>query len=398
MPTELHFVFVNGLTDPDHYATAEGALKGLSNAVVAAVKKRAPATLKVDAIPINVYTNLDGTVPPDGSGTDDGSQQDVANKWRSQLVAKLKKAFPNGEKNIVLVGHSTGGRVSMEVTANVGTDNQVGSANYGFQDRIAGVVTVHGMLDSLNQYPTSPKIISFETGCKVEKKAGWCGYAANITSWPATNWVATNKRALTLTGSYDDCGFPIWGEQSDNALPLRAQGAPSVVGVGLSKLSSGSYGVAHGQYYGDFCHSDITNAGPRHQTAIDNATAAISKWLFDSAPVVVNSREDDQMMASPVISAGTLSLLRPLEAPCPTLWVPPADTPLQLVGNCSHPGLMDGDDHPMTAAQLFTSVNGACGGAVQWKNIHSDAHAGTVWFKAYAQPAKDPGVMGTLLP
>ena len=343
-----------------------------------------------------MYTNVDGTVP--NPGTDDGTGQEVANKWRSQLVAKLKAAFPNGEKNIVLVGHSTGGRVSMEVTADVGNDNQVGSANYGFKDRIAGVVTVHGMLDALSKYPTSPHIVSFQLGCEVEKKPGWCDYAANITSWPAADWVATNKRSLVMTGSYDDCGFPIWAEQSDNALPLRAQGSPASVGLGLAQLDTGSFSVAHGVYYGDFCHSDITNAGPRHATAIANATAQISKWLFESAPITVNASAGDQSMASPVLAGGTLSMLRPLEAPCPTLWVPPTDTPVALVGNCSHPGLNDGDDHAMTAAQLFVSGNGACGGAVQWKNIHTDAHAGTVWFKAYAQPATNPGVLGSVLP
>ena len=400
-PLALHFVYVNGLSDPDHYANAGGSLKGLSNAVAADVKAKAPAfeaahnvKISTTATFANVYTNLDGSVPD--PGTDDGTGQQVANKWRSQLVAKLKQAFPNGEKNIILVGHSTGGRAAMEVTADVGPDNKVGSANYGFKDRVAGVVTVHGMLDALSEYPTSA-VISFELGCSAAKKPGWCGYAANISSWPAADWVATNRRSLVMTGSFDDCGFPIWGEQSDNALPLRAQGSPASVGLGLAKLSSGAYGASHGVYYGDFCHSDITNAGPRHATAITNATSNISKWLFESAPVVVNDKENDQRMTSPSIAGGTRSVLRPIEAPCPTLWEP-TDRPIDLVGNCSHPGLTDGDDHAMTAAQLFSTSNGECGGSVQWKNVHDDAHAGTVWFKAYAQPSKDAGVLGSLLP
>ncbi|MDB4945812.1 MAG: hypothetical protein JWP97_5346, partial [Labilithrix sp.] len=396
---ELHLVYVNGLIDPANYAKGEGTLVSLDKAVLAAVKARLPAyeaandvDVTVDARRINVYTDLNGNVPT--PGTDDGSGAEVAVKWRSQLAAKLAKAFPKGEKNIVLIGHSTGGRVSMEMAADVGgPSGLVGFGNWGWRDRIAGVVSVHGMLDALGGYTTSPRVVSFELGCKTSKKSGWCEYAANISAVPAADWVAVNKRSLVLTGEYDDCGFPIWGETSDNALPLRAQGSPASVGFSLAKLSGGQYSVAHGTLYGRFCHSDITSGtSPRHQQSVTNATNAIVKWLFDSAPRVMNPLEEDQAAHSPTLSGGASSVVRPVPAACPAGW---KGAGLSLAGNCSHPGFTDGDDHPMTAAQLVATKVG-CGGSVQWKNTHGDGHAGTLWFKAYGEPAAKSGLLDAL--
>lgn len=398
---ELHLVYVNGLLDPPNYAKGEGTFSTLDKAITKELKAKLPAyeaanhvKVTFDSKRINVYTDLNGNVPT--PGTDDGTGAQVATKWRSQLAAKLGKAFPNGEKNIVLIGHSTGGRVSMEMAADVGgPSGLVGFGNWGWKDRIAGVVSVHGMIDALGKYTTSPRVVSFELGCKAQKKSGWCEYAANIGAWPAADWVAKNKRSLVLTGAFDDCGFPLWAETSDNALPLRAQGSPASVGLSLAKLQGGEYGAAHGIYYGDFCHDDITSgASPRQKQAVENATKAISSWLFTSAPRVLNHDEDDQSAKSPSLAGGATSATTAINTSCAAGWK--AKGPIAVVGNCSHPGLVDGDDHPMIPSQI-TATSVACGGTVKWKNVHPDGHAGTLFYKVYTEPSTKAGLLDALV-
>lgn len=392
-PLELHFAFIHGVDG------SENDLADLETAIRDRVEARRPAfeaanhvQLSVSSVRFNLYKDKDGS----SFGTDDGSQDDVARHWRSQLATKLADAFPNGEKNIILVGHSTGGRVAMEIAADVGgSTNTLGVANWGFTKRIAGVVSVHGMLDALKNYATIGDVVPFSLGCKAVQSSGWCGYAANVSGLPAADWVATNRHSLLLTSVVTDdrCGKSPWKEPSDQTLPTRAQGTPAGVGLHVLSDRDGVYRPSHGIPYGEFCHSDITRSGSsRHVEAVQNATARIETWLFDEEPRVVNTTSESQTYDTPTLDNLATSDPYTFAPGCP---LGTFSGGLDVVGNCHHPGYYDGDDHAMYPEQLIYTFDGRCGGTVRWKNIHDHKHSGTMWFKAYAFD-KRGGVLATL--
>src|SRR5437879_677112 len=82
--------------------------------------------------------------------------------------------------------------------------------------RIAGVVTIQGMVDALggSNYNVAG-FTSFETACKdggaisgfgssCAPGNGWCEYAGRVDGLGAGDWVAKNRRALMLT-SWASC-------------------------------------------------------------------------------------------------------------------------------------------------------------------------------------------------
>lgn len=401
-PLELHLVYVHGVGDSNSYARSDGALADLDAAVLTLIDERRPEfelasgrKLAVTSHRFNLYTDASGQLA--SPGTDEGSREEVAEKWRSRLAAKLAEAFPNGEKNILLVGHSTGARAAVEVSADVGgSDNALGAGKWGFGDRIAGVVSVHGMLDALGRYEALTGLVPFELGCKVVKPSGWCGYAAKVSALPAADWVSTHRHSLVLTSVVRDgrCGQTLWNEPADQTLPVRAQGNPAAYGLGLAVDGDGVYRPAHGVEYGEFCHSDITDPGKaRHADAVAAASTRIAAWLFDSAPRVVNASAESQSYATPVLQGLTSATPFVFSFSCPVGSA--AIVPIDVVGNCHHPGYFDGDDHAMSAPQIVSTADNVCGGSVSWKNIHDHPHSGTLWFKSYATGTG--GVLATLL-
>ena len=82
---------------------------------------------------------------PGCSTTQQGEPCTTAYEWRYRLAQEVNRLFPAPAKNVILIGHSAGGRVSMDVAANYGT----GGANthdWGVQSRIAGVVSLNGVI------------------------------------------------------------------------------------------------------------------------------------------------------------------------------------------------------------------------------------------------------------
>lgn len=400
-PLELNVVFVHGVGSPEGYLRSDLDLVDVEAAVLAGIGERRAAyeagsgrTLAVTSTRLNLYTDLAGNLPT--PGTDEGSGQDVAAHWRGRLAEKLAHRFPNGEKNIVLVGHSTGARAAMEVAADVGgADNVLGAGKWGFSQRIAGVVSAHGMIDAVGGYRPLGEITPIGPACKVVKPSGWCDYARNVSAVPAADWVATHLRSLVLTSAPSDgrCGISLWSEPSDQLLPLRAQGNPAAVGIGVSADGNGVFRPAHGIQYGEYCHSDITNKGsPRHFEAVEALASRVTTWLFDDAPRVVNVSSESQTYDTPVLQGLTSSSPFAFSFSCPA--GSPSPGTLDVVGNCHHPGFRDGDDHAMGVDQLVSVGDDHCGGTVAWKNVHDHPHSGTVWFKSYAGGAG--GVLATL--
>lgn len=397
---ELHFAFINGFQDPADYVEADRDLVDLEAALTKVVTEKKAAIeaehklpLVFSSVRINPYTSvLNHPLIP---ALDDGAGVEVARKWREQTVAKLKAAFPNGERNIVLIGHSTGARVAYEITANVDGNDNVGGRDWGLRDRIAGVVSVNGMLDALAKYKTLVGVVDFENGCKNIKKAGWCAYAANFSALAAAEWVAANKRTLAITSSaMPECGLAAFSEPSDQALPLRAQGTVGAPGLLTITDPTGKVQPAHVISYGSYCHWDLVKtSSPRHAAAVAAAAAPVVDWLFESAPRVVNADPAKQVYETSTVSATRTSSTKTFASPCPSGL---ADTgKVEAVGACLHPD--GGVEHAMAPEQLVVNSDNACGAKVAWKNTHTDsANPGVVWFKTYG--GTQPGGFLSTLP
>ncbi|MBI5534554.1 MAG: hypothetical protein HY898_17645 [Deltaproteobacteria bacterium] len=393
---QLSLVFVHGFEGSDaRRAVAQDDLKDVEAYVLDAIGARAAAyeakrgvKLLIQSRRVNLYTDLqDQLLSPSLDSEGDGTGIATANHWREQLAAKIQQAYPNGERNLVLVGHSTGGRVSVEVAANVGDNSGPESHDWGLQDRIAGVVTAHGAIDALDSPAydfTGPT--SFHFGCALVNEVGICDYLSYISGTAAADSLALQGRALMLT-SQADCGLSAWTGASDQTLPTAAMGSPHAWGMTLVPANGKTLVPAHGYLYGEFCHSDLTDSGsPRHQSAVAALGEQVLDWLFVAAPRVANPDSPDKFIETSELPAGTPSPSYPVLADCGPaaldLGVP------EVVGVCLHPGLLDGDDHAVDSEGLMVTDGADCGGSFVWKHSHQgEEHAARLWYKSYSVPA-----------
>ena len=291
----LNLLFVHGVMSGGGRATAERALADLEAYVTSGLAGRIAAyegahpdvIIELQSRRVNLYTGLDGAVlSPSIDSPSDGTGVPVATNWRRQLAAKLEQAYPGGERNIIVIGHSTGARAAMEVAANVGADGQPGSHDWGVADRIFGVITLDGMLHDLQSKDFNflgP--LDFITGCEIEQEKGWCEYAGLVSGVPAADAVTTGKHSLVLIAA-GDCSPSVWTGENDQVLPLLAQGCPAAPGTHVTPGPNGNV-VAPGEYYGPFCHSDTTNASSaRHASAVAAAGDSMESWLDGLLPAL----------------------------------------------------------------------------------------------------------------
>ncbi|HEX6290097.1 MAG TPA: hypothetical protein VFZ66_12945 [Herpetosiphonaceae bacterium] len=340
---------------------------------------------------------------PGCTTTKQGQPCTTAYEWRYRLAREIESKFPGDAKNVILVGHSTGGRVAMEVAANVGPDG-VGTMNWGVQHKIAGVVSVQGMLDALNS--SKYNVVgsaSFVTTCKngdpilgfgssTALGNGWCEYAGYIGGFPAADWVAKNKRALMLI-SYASCSPSLWTGYSDGPLPYDAQGSTAATGIQMTPAPGQTWRPAHGVKYGSFCHSAITSTSDsNHAAAVSAAKTRLLNWIFDSAPRTAAQGS----VTTDTLSYNTSSPVYAIGGSCGTGEI---DSGVAVTGVCKHPGYFDGDDHVVAASELTIIDGASCGGSFKWTQRHdsSNRHAATLWWKTYSQPASRD-LIGTLTP
>lgn len=385
---ELQIVFVHGVTQTDSARrVAHEQLIDLERAVVERIAARGDDRVVVSTARVNIYTDDSGElVTPRFDDLADGTGLTTANAWRSQLIAKTNAVFPTG-RNIIFVGHSTGGRVVAEV-----------GASPEMRDRVAGVVTVHGMIDAL-QNPKYDVIgpTSYVTGCKLFKSDGWCEYSGLISGVPALDWLARERHVLTLTGAAS-CIPGFWEGANDQALPLQAQSSPWSPGLRLTPALGRTHAAAHGTFYGEFCHPDVVNPNSsKHVAAVTAASTAIVEWLFDSAPRVVASEEanpDEPVEIAP-LAADVLSSPIAVAGACPDGRRPMGK--IDVAALCRHPGVFDGNDHPFdTSNQIDLEVGAQCDATVRVAHHHAgQQHALRVWTKSYSLP-KGGGLISTL--
>jgi len=398
----VRFAFVHGvLGEAGSQATAQDEALDMETYLLAHADERAAQyesdhpgiEIEIASTRLNLYTDVqDALLVPGLDEIADGTGSTTANRWREQLARKLDLAYP-GQGNLVVIGHSTGARVAMEVAAGVVDDDGPGSHVWGVEDRIAGVVSLHGMIDALGN-PEYDFIgpIEFLTGCQLAAADGWCEYASEISGVPASDWVATHKRALALI-SWADCSPSGWTGQNDKSLPLRAQGSPDVAGMTMTPIQGGTYAPAHGVLYGNFCHSDPTSrSAAAHEAAVAAAMDHVLDWVFVAAPRVANPGLGAQTIDIDPLPAGIWSSAISRGEGCPVGEID-AGVP-EVAGTCIHPG---GSDHPMDEHDMVETTDGPdCTGSVRWQHLHADdMHPARLWMKAYAQPP-DGGLVATL--
>lgn len=435
---ELNLLYVHGIQNcAASRQNAGGALAHLDAAVAAALPARIAAFeaahpgvgITVNSARANLYTATPSGFHPSDSPnplnmddwevgdpgcvtTQQGDPCTTAYEWRHRLRAEIERLYPAPAANIVLIGHSSGARAAMEVTADVGPSGAAGSFDWGVRERIAGVVTVHGMLDAIGDSTYNVVgFTSFETACKNGEAIlgfgdscapgnGWCEYAGRVDAFPAADWVAQQKRALMLTG-WGSCSPSAWTGRSDGSLPYDAQGSPLAVGLDMTPAPGQTWRPAHGELYGAFCHSAITNAGhAQHAAARDAARQRLLDWLFVAAPRVANSGSN----TTASLGLNQFSATFQMGTACPAGTVDDAITVgtkgpgIDVVGVCRHPGFFDGDDHAVALSEISVTNGATCNGSYRWQQAHdgSNNHAATLWWKTRAVSALAPDLVGQL--
>ncbi len=397
----VRFAFVHGvLGSADAQTNAESQAADMEAYLLVHAEERATQyeldhpgiDVEIASTRLNVYTDVQGNLLSPGlDEVGDGTGITTANRWREQLALKLDLAYP-GQGNIVVIGHSTGARAAVEVAASVGDDLGPGSRDWGVEDRIAAVVSLHGMIDALGN-PEYDFLgpIDFLTGCELAQPTGWCEYAANVSGVAAMDWVAANKHALALIG-WADCSPSLWTGQNDKSLPLRAMGSPDVAGMTMTPIRDGQQAPAHGILYGNFCHSDVTSSSSAaHDAAIAAAMDRVLDFVFVAAPRVANRGLDAQAIEIDPLPDGVWSSFVDRGDGCGD----ELDAgPPEVAGSCIHD---DADDHAMNDEDVVEVMDGRdCTGSARWQHLHQDEMVSAkLWLKAYSQPAGG-GLVSTL--
>jgi hypothetical protein len=433
---EVHVLYVHGVQNCDGARqNAERSLRDLDAALTAELPERIAAyeashpglKLALYSAHANLYTApSSGEQPSDSSDPlrmDDwevgdpgcaakrqGEPCTTAYEWRYRLAQEIQRKIPPTAKNILLVGHSTGARVAFEVAANVGPDG-VNTQDWGVQARIAGVVTVHGMLDALGRDAyNSIGPFGFAATCKIGEAVlgfgdgcahgnGWCEYAADVSGFAAADWVASEKRALMLTG-FASCSPSLFSGQTDGPLPIDAQASPLATGISMTTAPGQTLRPAHGSRYGAFCHSTITSGSAQgHAEAVASAKNRVLDWLFVAAPRVVASGS----VSVPSLARDQSSPSVALVSALPSGWVSDVgagEAGVEIAGVCRHPGFSDGDDHTVSADELAVATEADGSPSFRWTQAHDrdNSHAANFFWKLRAVQESSPDLLGALSP
>ena len=162
--------------------------------------------------------------------------------WANNLADSIGRHFPD-KRNIILIGHSAGGKASLYAVA-----NNVG----GVREKVAMVVTINTPIKPLGGYYITGGV-SVTDYCRARwlgADEGICDSISNYDSSQDGGWVAENKHWLAFVSSefapssnqFDFGGVDAWPRNMDDStIPISAQ-------------YSDEADVVH---YGQYGHSDF---------------------------------------------------------------------------------------------------------------------------------------------
>ena len=162
--------------------------------------------------------------------------------WAQNVADSINTHFSDKD-NLILVGHSMGGKTALYITAH-NTGN--------ISDKVAAVVTINSPIRNLNQYyvPSGVPMVDYCRTTLLGSDTGICNSLAYYDSYYDGITVSKNKHWLALVSAesaplspkFDRTGVDIWPRNMDDGVvPLSAQ------------FSDGADII----YYGEHGHSDI---------------------------------------------------------------------------------------------------------------------------------------------
>ncbi|MFC1949572.1 esterase/lipase family protein [Chloroflexota bacterium] len=223
---ELNFVFLHGMGgNPCTFQLMSDQIKDLIPAYIYRYQRMYPGTeIRVDTLS-RCYPGYVGIAT-----------------WAENVVDSINTRF-SGKDNIILIGHSTGGKVALYAAAR-NTGN--------IADRVAAVVTINSPVRRLNQYYV-PGGGPMEDYCRTTLLGSDQGVCNSLAVYDSSedglivsqtkDWLAfVSSEEAPLSRQYDRSGVDVWPRNRDDGIvPLPAQ------------FSDGADVV----YYGEYGHSDV---------------------------------------------------------------------------------------------------------------------------------------------
>ncbi|MBN1367132.1 MAG: hypothetical protein JW967_04330 [Dehalococcoidales bacterium] len=161
--------------------------------------------------------------------------------WANNIATSCKSFFH--ENNLILIGHSMGGKTALYATA-----NDIG----GLQDEVAAVITINSPVKNLNHYYFTGGADYWSAAWLIPQDHGVVGSLEQYDASADGTWVGTNKHWLALCSAesapqseqFDVSGVdPLPRDMDDHIVPISAQYAEGADVV----------------YYGEHYHSEFTN-------------------------------------------------------------------------------------------------------------------------------------------
>jgi pimeloyl-ACP methyl ester carboxylesterase len=177
--------------------------------------------------------------------------------WAQNITASINKHFA-GKKDLILVGHSMGGKAALYAVAHNIND---------IADKTAMVVTINSPIKGLNDYyiPGGGEVVDYCRTVMQSTAEGICDSVALLDSSEDGDWVSKNKHWLAFVSAegapfsnqFDRAGVDLWPrDMDDGVLPISAQYSDSADVV----------------YYGEQYHSDFGN--------IDEVASTIARQIL----------------------------------------------------------------------------------------------------------------------
>jgi pimeloyl-ACP methyl ester carboxylesterase len=186
--------------------------------------------------------------------------------WALNIADSINEHF-QGKDNIILVGHSMGGKTALYATAkNVG----------GLGDKVAAVVTINSPIKDLQRYHP-PGGGSVEDYCRtvvLGSDEGVCDSVSHYDSSSDGEYVSKNKNWLAfisaeeapLSRQFDRAGVDTWPrDMDDGTVPLSAQFSEDADIV----------------YYGEWGHSDLAELDEPAEFIADRIVRYIFGYPID---------------------------------------------------------------------------------------------------------------------